>query len=86
MGYIQPLVVNENSAKLQNCVIKYFIFLKKISNISINRSGKTTVEIATQNRLIFYFKLNVFGKFMCLLEDRRYWYKYITKIIRLIAK
>ena len=56
--------------------------------MSINRSRETTVELATQSRksFVFYIDLNVLGSFMCLLEDLLHWYKYITKIIRFIAK
>ena len=28
MGYIQPLVENENSAKLQNCVILTYMYVR----------------------------------------------------------
>ena len=77
MGYIQPLVENENSAKLQNCVILTYVrsFLDydiinilstvfrcfkyaepwKISKMTINRSGETTVELANQRRKSFVF-------------------------------
>ena len=74
MGYIQPLVENENSAKLQNCVILTYVrsFLAymtyitnllvvkvrriiKFSKMSINRSGETTAELATQSRKSFVF-------------------------------
>ena len=64
-------------------IIKYFIF----SKMSLNRSGETTVELATQSRKLFVFLhlFKVLGNFTCLLEDLRHWYKYITKMIRLIA-
>ena len=45
--------------------------------MSINRSGETTVGLATQSRksfFFFYINFNVLGNFMCLLEDLRYCY------------
>ena len=45
--------------------------------MSINRSGETIVELATQSRKsFFYVDLNVLGNLIFLLEDFRYWYKY----------
>ena len=49
--------------------------------MSINRSGETTVELATQSRksFVFYINFNVLGNFICLLEGLRRWYKIHNK-------
>ena len=69
---------------------KYFIFffLLKISKMSINRSGETTVELATPSRKSFVFlhEFKRFRQFYVFTGRSLALVQMHIKMIRLIAK